>query len=88
MNIGLFYIFIGFITIDANVDVMNTSETASPLFSSSQNIVGAVIMVVGTVYFFLGMCMLQVVERTRMEILKVREAYTTVINDDDTEAAV
>ena len=83
---GLFYIFIGFITVDADVNMVST-KTASPL-SSLQNIVGIIMMVVGTVYFCLGMCLVQVIEQSRMEILRVREAYTTVVNDNDTEAAV
>ena len=77
---GLFYIFIGFITINTDGDVTSAHN--------SQNIVGMVMMMVGAVYFCLGTCMVQVIERSRVEILRVREAYTLVVNDNDTEAAV
>ena len=84
----MFYIFIGFITVDENLDVINASKTAPAMLTSTQNIVGIVMMVIGSIYFCLGMCMVQVVERSRIEILNVRAAYTTVVNEDDTEATV
>ena len=45
-------------------------------------------MVVGSIYFFLGMCMIQVVEYSRYEYLKARESHYAEIKEEDTEASV
>lgn len=70
-----------------SVGLITISSTDSDFFNSPQNVSGLLLLFIGAIYFFLGMCLVQVVEFSRIEYLKARSKYQE-LDPDDTEASV